>query len=338
MYCASRKRFFRPKNNSILMNETNILRKKILHEAYVGGIVDKNAPLFQRMHLKKSTIDYALNKLQIEGFFTKTKYEVDLNALGLGNFAWVLLKVNWENYDEEDFTKKLLKMTQVISVSTVTGESDIAIKIFGSSINNISAFILMLEKHFGDTISETKVYFANKEHKRHYVSIERKNVFKMGEVDCAILNEKMNNPKVSIQEISAKYGVHRNTISKKWENFWKKGVILKELPDLTQKGYDELKMGLKALILIKPAPGHEEKIIRSLVKNRETQDIFTTLSNEIIVILRTENSQTLSQTYKSITNLKHAIKRTSTSIFLTKCNKTSLSLVEINGLIRSRGE
>jgi DNA-binding Lrp family transcriptional regulator len=315
------------------MDKVKELRKKILHEAYVKGIENSFEKLETRLKLKKSTINYVLKKLKEEGYFTKTKYELNLNTLGVGNFAWILLSINWNELNPEIFVKKLLKLTQVVTVADITGENDIAIKIIGSSIVNVSAFILMMEKLFDGAITDTEVYFANKEYKRHYLAVQKKEAFFPNEVDCKILCEKMENPQIKLSEIAKKYNLHRNTVSNRWEKLWKEGVIVKELPDLTQKGYEELKMGLKAFILIKPNPGKENKIINILIKNPEIQDIFTTLSNEIILILRTENSNTLANAHKYLIKTDGSIKRTNTSIFLTKNAKNSLCLSEMKNLM-----
>jgi len=315
------------------MDRVNELRKKILHEAYVNGIENNSGKLETRLKLKKNTINYILEKLKEEGYFTKTKYELNLNTLGVGNFAWVLLSINWNELNPEIFVKKILKLTQVVTVADITGENDIAIKIIGPSIINISAFILMMEKLFDGAITDNKVYFTNREYKRHYLEVQKKDSFFPSEVDCKILYEKIKNPKINLSEIAKKYNLHRNTVSNRWEKLWKEEVIVKELPDLTQKGYEELKMGLKAFILIKPNPGKENKIINILMKNPEIQDIFTTISNEIILILRTENSNTLANAHKYLIKTDGVIKRTNTSIFLTKNAKKSLDLSEMKNLM-----
>ncbi|MFA5931117.1 MAG: Lrp/AsnC family transcriptional regulator [archaeon] len=317
------------------MDETKSLREKVLEEAYVNGIQNKTGLLHERLNLKKATVDYTLQKLLDENYFSRTKYEIDLNKLGIGNFAWVLVSVNWEKIAEEDLLKKLLSLTQVVTIAEITGKSDLALKIFGSSITNISAFILMVEKSFEGIITEVHVYFANAEYKRHYLPTPKKELYKINKVDCAIMHEKMANPKISLIEISQKHKFHRNTVSKRWDNLWKEGIVVKELPDLTQKGYDELKMGLKAFTVIKPVPGREEKIIKMLIKRKWIQDIFTTLSNEIVIIFRTENSAALATEQRLIGKTDFSIKRTNTSIFLTKHNKNSLSLPEIKGLIKN---
>jgi len=315
------------------MHNIENLRKKILSSAYTEGIQTNKEFLFQRLHLKKQTADYALSKLEEEGFFNKTKFDLDFQALGVGKFAWVLIGVNWEKHNQDEFIKKLLELTPILTVADITGTSDLAIKVFGPSISQISSFVLGIEKLFQGTITHVHIYFANKEYKRHYLEVKNTLILKTNKIDCAILKEKTQDPKSSLIQIADKYKIHRNSVSKRWNALWKRGIIIKEIPDLTQKGYDEIKMGLKAFMIIKTLPGCEEKIIKSLMKRKDIQDIFTTISNEIIIIIRTENSATLAQEHRSLTKLDCSIKRTNTSIFLTKYNKTTLSLKEMTAVM-----
>jgi|GEM_PF-1657464 len=317
------------------MYAVNGLRRRILDGAYVIGIENSRGCLCKNLGLKKQTVEYTLKKLQSEEFFLKTKYEIDLNVVGFTKFAWVLLKIDWVEYPVEKFIEKLLSLPQVLTVADVTGESDLAIKVFGPNRNNISVFILELEKLFQGTIVDTKVLYENTEYKRHYVRVEEKPIYILNKTDCIVLHEKMKDPKCALFDIARRHKMHRNTVSNSWKKLWKKGVIVKELPDLTQKGYDEIKKGLKAVIIIKPVPGKEDKIIQALMKQREIQDIFTTLSNEIVLVVRTENSRTLADTHRLVTKIDSSIRRTNTSIFLSKYNKTSLGLSEIKSLLKS---
>jgi DNA-binding Lrp family transcriptional regulator len=257
--------------------------------------------------------------------------------LGVGKFAWVLVSVNFETYDTEKFIEKVLELTPVISVSEITGQRDVAIKVFGPSINYISSFVLGMEKLFQGIITNVYIYYANHDYKHHYSKNQSKAVFRANKIDCMILSEKTKNPQINLIEIADKHGLHRNSVSKRWKKLWKEGVLIKEIPDLTQKGYDEIKMGLKAFMVIKPIPGKEEQIIKTLMPQKEIQDIFTTMQNEIVIVIRTENSQSLvvemKNWHRKLAKFGSVISHTTTSIFLTKYNKNSLSLKEMRSLV-----
>jgi len=315
------------------MHTVQEVRRRILESAYIEGITNNKDNLSERLKIKKSTVDYALQKLKEEGYFVKTKYDIDLNLLGVGKFAWVFVRVNLENYDSEKFVGKILELTPVISVSEITGNRDIAIKVFGPSISYISSFVLGLEKLFQGTITNVYIFYANHDYKHHYLKVQNKKIYKANKIDCMIMSEKTKDPQISLVEIADKHNLHRNSVSKRWKKIWKEGVIIKEIPDLTQKGYEEIKMGLKAFIVIKPVPGKEEIIIKELMGEKEVQDIFFTMQNEIIVIVRTENSHSLILEHRKLAKIGSAVSHTTTSIFLTKYNKNYLSLKEMRSLV-----
>ena len=110
-------------------------------------------------------------------------------------------------------------------------------------------------------------------------------------------------------------------------------IILKKTIELTPKGYDEIGLGLKAFIILKPCPGKIEEIAKQLCCVNEIQDLFTTLSNEIIVIARVPNSEELAYFYKKFSKIKGCVKSTTTIIFLSKHTKTGMSFAEISKII-----
>ena len=315
------------------MHEAKEMRKKILRSAYIKGIRNKKDTLASRLDLNSQTVEYVLEKMKQEQYFNKTKFDINLDTLGVGQVAWVLIGINWDIYDQEKLIKKLLELTPVLSISDVTGGSDLAIKIFGPSIAYLSSFVLGMEKLFQGIITHTEIYFVNREYKRHYLPVEKNSIEKINKIDCILIKEKTENPNITLIEIADKHKIHRNSVSKRWKLLWSRNIFVKEIPDLTQKGYDEIEMGLKAFMIIKPRPGCEDKIIQTLMKQKSIQDIFTTISNEIIIVLRTANSQTLAEEHRALTRVECSVRRTNTSIFLTKYNKTTLSLKEMNSVI-----
>ncbi len=309
------------------------LRKKILEFVYLDGFQKNGKNIENNLKLKKNTVEYILNKLQEEKYFSKLRYEINFDSVGLGKFAWLFISVNWNSLDFTGFIKKVLLMPQISVVADVTGKYDFAIKIFGPSIQNINAFILGFEKIFEDTIVDTHIYFANKEYKRHYLEMKKAPPLKLSKTDYQILCAKNKNPKLSLSEIADSLNLHRNTVSLKWHSYWKNNILLKKTVDLNPKGYGAIDLELKAFIILKPSPGKEEKIIQKLRLEKKAQDLFTTLANEIILVVRVSNSEELSYFYKTLSKINENIKGTNTIIFLKKHTKTSLTIEEVGKII-----
>ena len=178
------------------MKNNKDLRKKILRFSYINGFEKNGKYLNENLKLKKSTVDYVLDKLQKEKYYSKYRYEINMDSVGLGKFAWVFLSIDWGNFDFPEFIEKALGMPQVSIIADITGDYDLAIKVYGPSVQSINSFVLGFEKIFQTVIRETKIYFANKEVKRHYLKLEKSNKMKLTSIDYKILCEKNQNPKM----------------------------------------------------------------------------------------------------------------------------------------------
>jgi DNA-binding Lrp family transcriptional regulator len=310
------------------VKHNNKLRKKILREAYINGLDFENN---KNINIKKTTADYILEKLHEEKYYTKKRYVVDLNHFKIGNFAWVFVCVNWNEIDEKTFVEKLTSLPYVHTIADITGNFDIAIKIIGNQFRSINSYIFEIEKMFSGAIVNTKIYYLNKEIKNSHLITKKREDVELNKVDESIIIEKDKNPKIKLSEIAKKYGYHRNTISKRWSTLINKKIILKETLDLTHKGYKFINMGLKAFIILHTYPGKRDKIINNLKNEERVQDIFTTISNGVIAIVRVEDSEDLSTIHKKLSKFKD-IKGTETIIFLTKHTRKEMTREELKYL------
>jgi DNA-binding Lrp family transcriptional regulator len=309
------------------------LRKKVLTQAYKNGFGEEGNRIEDILKVKKSTIDYVLDRLHEEKYYSKLRYEINFESVGLGRFAWLFISINWDNFNYKEFVQKALAIPQINVVADVTGEFDLALRIFGPSIQSINSFVLGFEKLFEHDIINTKIYFTNKEYKRHYLTLPKIKKEKLTKIDYQILCAKNKNPKLKMQDISQKLCLHRNTVSNKWRSYWTNKILLKKTIELTTKGYNEIGLGLKAFIILKSCPGKEEFVATELEKLNDVQDLFTTLSNEIILIVRISDSEELAYFYKKFSQIKGCVKNTETIIFLSKHTKTCLTLEELNKII-----
>jgi DNA-binding Lrp family transcriptional regulator len=309
------------------------LRKKNLKTAYIQGIYSNNTSIDQILKIKKQTTKYILNGLLASRMYFKKRYVIDLNALNLGKFAWFFISVNWEKFDSKDFMSKLMKIQKIHTIAEVTGPYDLAIKIIGSSIQDVNNLILTIEKTFPEII-DTDVHFMSKEYKVHFEKITNPTQYKLKKLDYLLLAEKDQAPDLNFQTLAKKHSLHRNTISNKWNKLWTEKVIIKSTIELAPEGYNLIGLGLKAFIIIKPASGKQELIIKKVIKNNEIQDIFTTLENEIGIIVRVANSDELAAFHRHLSKTCPNIKSTNTIIFLTKITKTGLNPKEIDFLFK----
>ena len=305
------------------------LEKRVLKSAYVEGIQRGKTKFHERLKLKKSTVDYVMKKLEGETFFSGTNYKLNLAGLGSGKAGWVFVTVNRMNFDEHMFLEKIFEFPQAQMIAYITGVYDFAIKITGRNFESLNEFIINIEKTFGDILEDVHIDFIRKEYKRHYFPVEcgENETVELSSLDKSVVIAKMQNPSISLTELSEKCNVHRNTISNRWKRLWDKKVIIKEVPVLTLKGYEEIGLGMKAVIVIRSAPGKEEELVKILMKEKEIQDVFTTLSNEIIAVTRTKDSTSLANLHVMLPEkINRLIRKTNT--FMVLKNKTRPDLMD----------
>ena len=297
------------------------LRKRILLTVYKKGFRKNGKKVEEILNIKKPTLDYVLERLHEEKYYLKERYEVNFDSVGLGKFAWLFITVNWDTFEYKEFIEKLLNMPQVSVIADVTGNFDLAIRIFGPSIQSLNSFILGLEKIFEENIINSRIVFGSQEFKRHYLDILKKSQVKLSKIDYKLLCEKNKDPSLNGIELSKIINVHRNTISSKWKSFWDNGVILKKTLELTEKGYDEIGLGLKAFIIITPYPGKGETITKSLSTHADVQDLFTTLSNDVVLITRVATSRDMAYFYKTFSKIQAVLRKQIPLFFLQKTQK-----------------
>ncbi len=315
------------------MTHKHELRYKFLKEAYQNGLVSSKSTIEKELDISKETSHYFLQKLLNEKYYTQRRLEINTSKLGLNVFAWVFVSINWDSIEEEEFIKKAISLSYVHTIAEITGEFDFAIKIFGPSMQKLNSFLMVFEKTFSDAIQDINVIYAITEFKRHYTIIKKTQKAQLKKIDCNLIEEKNKSPQKSLFEIAKEQNVHRNTLSNRWKKLWEEEVIFKESIELTEKGYSEIKMNLKCFITIKPQPGQEFTVIKELVKLDSAQDVFLTMSNLVVLIIRLENSSELASFHKKIMRANKFIKKTTTTVFLTKKSRNYLTKEELKGIV-----
>lgn len=307
------------------------LRKKILKEVYVHGLYNKTK-IEDRLKMNPQTINYVLKKLQEEKLFVKKRYVINLNHFDINTFAWIFISINWIEINEEGLLEKLNKLPYIHTISEVTGNYDIAIKIIAKNYEKLNEYVFNIESILSSGINDVKTYYLNKEIKMHYLKVEERKKIPLKKIDNILVLEKDNNPEINLIDIAKKHKLHRNTVSKRWGELWANTVILKKTVELNHAGYKFINLGLKAFIIINTYPGKNERVIQNLLNETMVQDVFSTISNVIIAIVRVEDSQELSIIHKKISMFSD-IKRTETIIFLKKHTKSGLTSRELNLLV-----
>jgi len=115
---------------------------KILRALQAEGRLT-NVELAQRIGLSPSPCLRRLKRMEAEGIVFGYSARIDRERLGLG--VTVFVEVGLERHREEEaerFKKVILKLPQVVSCHTISGESDFLLEVVLADLNQYSEFVL----------------------------------------------------------------------------------------------------------------------------------------------------------------------------------------------------
>jgi len=146
----------------------------------------------------------------------------------------------------------------------------------------------------------------------------------LDEVDRKILKILQKNSRTPLREISKKVGLVNSAVHVRIKKLKKRGIIKKFTAILNPEA---LNLPLLAFVLIKARRGKYEEVAEELVKYSEILEVYEiTGKYDIILKVRTRNSEELDSLLDKIRNVK-GVRETRTMIVLkTQKNTTELPL------------
>jgi len=262
---------------------------KILDFVCFNGAQMPEAEIAKELRLKPATVSYNLKKMLREKIILGYRYRLNYARLGLLTIAWVLLKVNISKVNSFRLLDDLLKFPQVHVVSFVTGEFDLAIKVIERDVFCVDEFVRKISEEFPDLIRASQVLLVTKNYKTHNVVPKESDCLEsFDETDFKILDLKTRSASKDLGEIAKELGLHRNTVGKRWKNLWDENVLVKKTPVVNPVFYKNLKIALKATVLINSPPESSEEIAQNLVKMAEVHELNRILGEfNLMAIIRT---------------------------------------------------
>ncbi|GAG39826.1 unnamed protein product, partial [marine sediment metagenome] len=248
--------------------------EKVLDFICFNGAQIPEAEIAKRLRLKPGTVSYSLKKMLREKTILGYRYRVNYARLGLTTMAWILLKIRLAKVDSFELIDTLLKFPQVHVASFITGEFDLAIKVIERDVASIDSFARKISQEFSDSIESSEILLVTKSYKAHNIIPKEFSCLRsFDETDFKILDSRMSNPNKDIAGVASELGLHRNTVSKRWKNFWKENVLVKKTPVVNPLYYAKLRIALKAIVLIDAVPETCEGIIKKLVSMDEVHEL-----------------------------------------------------------------
>jgi len=271
---------------------------KVLRFALENGMQMPDAEIAAALRLKPSTVSYSIKKMRRERTIPRYRYRLNYHRLGFPAVAWVLLRfksslLGASSTDSiaTESLDKLLSFPQVHVASFLTGPHDVALKLIDRDVVAINKFVLHISSELKDMLESPLVLFSTRMYKTHNVVLERTTpCAKLTAKDFEILSYKMLKPDAELREIAEKLSLHRNTVSNRWQMLWRENVLFKKTPVVNPVVYDELGIGLKAIVFLDVAADQLHNAVSALVKIPAVHELNQLLSGyDLMAIVRVKN-------------------------------------------------
>ncbi len=293
--------------------------ERILKFLTKNGVGISERRMAKELRLSPSTLTYKLRKLENNKVLLGYRFRADYAKIGLKRTSWVLFSIRHPNIDINEIIGSLLGYPQIHMVLFITGDYDLALKVYGSGVDEITNFVLGIEKEMGNLIESSAIYFVSKRYVFHNKKIEDLNRrIKLNKTDFEILRLRLENPKLKLVEVAKELGLHRNTVGGRWKRLVNEEVVLKKSPVINPENYFEAGTAFKAIVFFKIVPGKILEFADAFSQLDEIHELNQISSSfDLMAIVRTKNLEdfyifqrklsTDKKLSKLITNVKSSI-------------------------------
>lgn len=266
------------------------LEKRVLKYLVSNGVPFENKIIQKKLRITPETFYYILKKLEERGVIKDYKYAVDFRLLGFGDISWVFTKINRNVSDMQLLIDRLLSFPQVHTACFITGEYDLALKVYTKNSAELTDFLLKLEDDFKYCTNSFNAVHCSKMHKNHNIVLGEREPSKLSKIDLKILDYRMRSPREGIIEVAKNLELHRNTVSKRWNRMLKSGIIMKKSVILSPDYYRKAGVAFIAILLIKTSAGKTELASKALSKLENIHDLGTiNFPVDLLAVVRTSS-------------------------------------------------
>lgn len=264
---------------------------KILKFIYFNGANFPEKEIARRLRLNQSTINYSIKKMERNKAILGYKYRINPEKVGLKGHAWFFFNFRNDLIDNEEVFKRVMKYPEVHVASVVTGAYDVALKIYSKNVNETNRFVVKLEKDCSDILQSTLVLYSTENHKAYNINFPKDETeYKLEPIDCKLLDFKMKNPGADLNKVADELSLHRNTVSRHWNDLWANHVLLKKTPEINPEFYPVVDTNLKTIVLFDIKKEKHGELVTELSKLDETHDLISLLTHhDLLGVFRTKD-------------------------------------------------
>jgi len=223
--------------------------------------LDKNCrqsatQLSKQLRIHRNVVLYRIKRLEesqvIKGYFT----DINTKKIGYQTFRLLFNLSNYSKQDEDELTKYLINISQLIWFFKTEGKYDYDIVYVSKSTQEFYTFIEQLKIKFNKIIADEKIstlihisyygrdYLIKKKREKLPLNTSNEDTSEIDDYDMHILNLLSNDGKMSIIDLANETKLSINTVRERIKKLEKSNIILGYRPfiDTEKSGYKYYKL------------------------------------------------------------------------------------------------
>lgn len=273
--------------------EVSALDLRILRDILENGLLESERQIAKRLRISPSTFSFKMRRFEDRGIITAYRYRVDFRRIGLGHMAWARIRPKYGRRTMDEYMRSILENPQVHVCIFTSGSKNFAMKIYGRSRAQIREAVLEIARNIGVSPKEAEIFYAARQLKAHNQILSKSPwQEKIGHVDLRILSEKMQNPHESLVSVAKKLGLHRNTVTARWNALLGEKIVIKKTPIINPELHRQIGIHCMGMHIFTPKKGRGHRLAGILEGTNEVHELSETTGGQLLAIIRTNDLST----------------------------------------------
>lgn len=305
--------------------ELSSMDERLLRFMMLNGAHHSVYSMGEKLRISPQTVAYKIRKFEEEGIISSYHYRVNPYKVGFRNMTWCALDISRHGYPE-GLEERLLSHPNIFAVYSLAGQVDLLAKVFYSEQGELKELIEWLGVNFRDIISKVSIVSVMKVEKLYNTHGFDVVPGQLDDTSLAILDYKLAHTESSLKATADALDLHRNTVSRRWNQLWSKGVLLKKSFYVLPEVYKSLGFGVSACVFVDTVPGHHDSFVKNALNNDKVHEVFSlAFRHDLLLMLRTNDIDDCYGTMKSFYS-SDRIEDTETLVILSHCEKNILPI------------
>ncbi len=273
--------------------EASPLDLRILRNVLENGLLESERQIAGRLRISPSTFSFKMRRFEDRGIITAYRYRVDYRKIGLANMAWARMRPKYGKRTMDEYMASILENPNAHVCVFTSGSKNLAVKIYAGSREQAASAAWEIARGAGVERRDIEIFHANRQIKAHNQALSQSpEMQKLSPQDIRILSEKMQNPQQSLVGVAKRLGLHRNTVTSRWNAMLRGKIVIKKTPIISPELHRQIGIHCMGMHIFTPKKGAGSRLAGILAGMNEVHELSETAGGELLAIIRTNDLST----------------------------------------------